>query len=615
MTRRLQFTMLLLVTLGSAVASAQEATAPRTYRVQLIVKAGDDAAAVARGLAATYGGRLESPVGPDQTVPMTIDESVLELLGRDPRVQRLQAESEPQALVPQRVAHDRLLLPSTGGAPRLESQGTAVPWTTGTYAYDAAGNITGTGDDRFVYDVYSRIKSGTAAGGTSNEVTQQYAYDRWGNLTSIQTGTTTIPLTVASATNRLTAVNGTTVSYDDAGEVVQYGSLSYTYDGTGMMTSSGISNVPSALYLYTPGDERMASVLVSGTVEISSSWSFRDGFGRVLRRFDRQKQSSQWTWLWRQDYIYNGMQMLAAENDSSPKIRHYHADHLGTPRVITDGGGMLIGLHTYFPYGGELSAAASGINDNQRFTGHERDASGLDYMHARYYNWGWGRFLSVDPARSAKPKAPQSWNRYSYAADNPLKYVDRNGQYYELASAADRKFFVDAIASGTNNKAARELVMRQAGDPMHKIVLATGTLRGTFTYGDSLAHGPFHTTAGNPFPSSVTATVDRGKLEMTNYPNPIISTFHELKHVDMMLYLGLAANIRQPDTTIQNTTTGVVTTNSIFEDFGRAAATTADDPMHALSPEEVDELIADPTEGQAQSVKPCESIMCIDRSH
>jgi hypothetical protein len=45
-----------------------------------------------------------------------------------------------------------------------------------------------------------------------------------------------------------------------------------------------------------------------------------------------------------------------------------------------------------------------------------------------------GRFLSVDPAgESAKPARPQSWNRYSYGLNNPVKYVDPDGQVVETA--------------------------------------------------------------------------------------------------------------------------------------------------------------------------------------
>lgn len=50
-------------------------------------------------------------------------------------------------------------------------------------------------------------------------------------------------------------------------------------------------------------------------------------------------------------------------------------------------------------------------------------------MLARYYEAGIARFVSTDPAAaSSRPKAPQTWNRYAYARNNPLLNVDRDGQ-------------------------------------------------------------------------------------------------------------------------------------------------------------------------------------------
>lgn len=59
----------------------------------------------------------------------------------------------------------------------------------------------------------------------------------------------------------------------------------------------------------------------------------------------------------------------------------------------------------------------------------ERDIeTGLDFSLARYYSPVQGRFTSVDPLLgSAKPLQPQGWNRYSYAINNPLKYIDPTG--------------------------------------------------------------------------------------------------------------------------------------------------------------------------------------------
>jgi RHS repeat-associated protein len=50
----------------------------------------------------------------------------------------------------------------------------------------------------------------------------------------------------------------------------------------------------------------------------------------------------------------------------------------------------------------------------------------LDYMHARYYSPGVGRFLSVD-RHLGHADAPQSWNRYSYALNNPISLLDPDG--------------------------------------------------------------------------------------------------------------------------------------------------------------------------------------------
>jgi RHS repeat-associated protein len=75
----------------------------------------------------------------------------------------------------------------------------------------------------------------------------------------------------------------------------------------------------------------------------------------------------------------------------------------------------------------------------EQFTGKERDAeTGLDYFGARYMSAAQGRFTSPDPMlNSAKPWDPQCWNRYGYALNNPLKFVDPNGHYNLVNTCAD----------------------------------------------------------------------------------------------------------------------------------------------------------------------------------
>ena len=63
------------------------------------------------------------------------------------------------------------------------------------------------------------------------------------------------------------------------------------------------------------------------------------------------------------------------------------------------------------------------------FTSKERDAeTGLDYFGARYMSSAQGRFTSPDPLLgSGRPEDPQSWNRYAYGFNNPLRFIDPSG--------------------------------------------------------------------------------------------------------------------------------------------------------------------------------------------
>ena len=64
------------------------------------------------------------------------------------------------------------------------------------------------------------------------------------------------------------------------------------------------------------------------------------------------------------------------------------------------------------------------------FTGQRLDGTGLYYFHARYYDAQLGRFISPD---TVVPNwtDPQSFNRYSYCRNNPLKYIDPSGHQME----------------------------------------------------------------------------------------------------------------------------------------------------------------------------------------
>jgi RHS repeat-associated protein len=97
----------------------------------------------------------------------------------------------------------------------------------------------------------------------------------------------------------------------------------------------------------------------------------------------------------------------------------------------------VIERHDYLPFGEECTtgpcASNPGLNAGQprKYTGKERDKeTGLDYFGARYHGSKIGRFTTVDPVYNWQENLvdPQRWNRYAYARNNPLRYVDPDGR-------------------------------------------------------------------------------------------------------------------------------------------------------------------------------------------
>lgn len=296
----------------------------------------------------------------------------------------------------------------------------------GTYSYDEAGNITSVGADTYTYDTFGRLATATAGGHL-----QAFVYDRYGNIRVITTdGDTThairpgVDITTNWANLTHDPASGTAnnmiTAHDDAGNVTSSPGAMFAYDALNVVTRSTVNGV-DRLHIYSATDERLATITVAGGAP-NTAWTIRDTGGRVLRRFSSNPSGN---WHWAEDYVYAGAgQLLAAEVPSAEKVRHFHADHLGTPRLTTGNGGAEVARHTYYPFGKRLTI---GTGEPLEFTGHERDADSLDYMHARYYEPFMGRFLSIDPGRDWNQRQPQSFNLFSYVKNNPVNANDPTG--------------------------------------------------------------------------------------------------------------------------------------------------------------------------------------------
>lgn len=313
----------------------------------------------------------------------------------------------------------------------VESDATDLTWTTGTYTYDGSGNIKAIGGDTYRYDTAGRLSQTTFHG-----VVETYKYDSFGNLTERAPAGQPNVIRVESSSNRLTGE-----SYDAAGNVTTRGLKdAYSYDSLNQMDQIVTPLNADRRMIYGPDEERIGVIVDTQLAR----WKIRDFDGRVLREF---KDMGSDVWQWEEDYVYEEGRLVGGDRDPYfGGARHFHTDHLGSVRMITDHEGMRIGVHDYYPFGQEQTSVIQNWTlspelreEAAKFTGHERDYNGLlnwentdyiDYMHARYYDPGVGRFLSVDPVLDIEKalREPQRWNRYSYVINSPLRYADRDGR-------------------------------------------------------------------------------------------------------------------------------------------------------------------------------------------
>jgi RHS repeat-associated protein len=185
-------------------------------------------------------------------------------------------------------------------------------------------------------------------------------------------------------------------------------------------------------------------------------------------------------------YVYDATGQVAAEYSTAapPQVGTLYLtpDHLGSTRLETNDLGAAVAYHDYLPFGEEIPGGLGGRGslygavDGQthKFTGKERDAletggsamQGLDYFGARYFSAAQGRFTSPDPVivTPARMQDPQRFNLYSYARNNPFKFIDPNGEDIDFANDTEegRKKAFALITRNLSAAEAANIGIRQA---------------------------------------------------------------------------------------------------------------------------------------------------------
>jgi RHS repeat-associated protein len=157
-----------------------------------------------------------------------------------------------------------------------------------------------------------------------------------------------------------------------------------------------------------------------------------------------------------------------------------------------------------------------------RSTGKERDAeTGLDYFGARYFSGAQGRFTSPDPG-PWELLNPQSYNAYTYALNNPLRYGDDEGETAQDRINAANDLLGTSYISGGGHPGNRNescgldcsgLVYKAfKADPDNKIAIS-GTAS---NIADELqSHGQFSVSPDDAQPGDAIFWSDNGRVVHT----------------------------------------------------------------------------------------------------
>ena len=301
-----------------------------------------------------------------------------------------------------------------------------------------------------------------------------------------------------SATGNLTSIynarNGITESftYDNLHRLTNYGGTAVTYDDNGNISTKG--DIGTFSYEITGKPYAVSKVTLSNNISVSTqnvsyysfdrpsmitdngytaNFTYNGNFDRVkmemlhnsasaLTRYYLGgcyeldvKPSGNTEKLYLMGGYYDAPVALVKQNGST----NYYVilrDHLGSiVRVLGstsqelsyDAWGRLRDPSTHALYN---PANEPELILGRGYCAHEHlSGLGLINMNARLYDPLLGRFLSSDPYVQA-PEHSQSFNRYSYCMNNPLKFVDEDGEFWWIIAAAAIGGVINVISNSGN---------------------------------------------------------------------------------------------------------------------------------------------------------------------
>jgi len=210
-------------------------------------------------------------------------------------------------------------------------------------------------------------------------------------------GEITTPGHVYDARGRLTTAPGRTYQWDGASRLTNANGVVLTYNGLGdIITRSESGNTTRYYHHYALG---LAPIV-----------------------YEDPPAGSDRAYVWTP-----GGRLLYSVDLGTGDPTFYHFDRMGSTLALTDKTDAVTDSYAYGPYG-EPSGQTGSSTQPFTYIGAYgvRKEGPLYHMRARYYDPQAARFLSRDPL-PPRLGDPKSTNRYTYAAQNPLMYLDPKG--------------------------------------------------------------------------------------------------------------------------------------------------------------------------------------------
>lgn len=356
--------------------------------------------------------------------------------------------------------------------------------------YDANGYLTeirNAADNSMIYEVgsmngYGQCRTYSSGNGKSSTITYDYHYPKRFYTPGIQDLELDIDFESGNILSRTDNLNNNITdffTYDNLERLVSshtsgHSAVTYSYSANGNITSKPdagsytyyagkihavkrVTNPQQLIDVNTPQNITYTSfdqpqVITEGTAKLEFTYghdyqrrlvTFKNNNSVVLSRYYSGNYEMQIANLFGTStqhihYIHgvNGLVAIAVRENGNDNIYYTYTDHLGSVLTVTDASAGVVAEQSFDAWGRKRNHAdwtysnlsATPLWLYRGYTGHEHlPTINLINMNGRLYDPLLGRMLSPDNYVQL-PYSTQSYNRYSYCLNNPLKYSDPTGE-------------------------------------------------------------------------------------------------------------------------------------------------------------------------------------------